>query len=306
MDLKNLDRGKIAAILAVILVVAAAVAFGLTMREKPNETSGAVALERKKQIENACASNTTFQGLKRLVFDQAASRRTLERANFDILAAGAIVRMEDPVVRGRDETLDITHCSGRFILELPPGAEAAFNGDRRLMAETLYEVQAAADGSGPVYRTSGAEGIISRLAAFDMQGRQLEAPPAAPDTPLADPGSLPPVAPEPSQAPSQPPSTSEEAVEAPTTSNPSFDCRYARTRGELLVCGSDRLAAQDRNMAELYGAAMDDADGRTRRRLVRTRDAFLAYRDRCRDSACVTRTYEGRIREIRDIMSEAY
>ena len=34
----------------------------------------------------------------------------------------------------------------------------------------------------------------------------------------------------------------------------------------------------------------------------RTRDRFLAYRDRCPNRACIGEAYVGRMREIRDIM----
>lgn len=299
--MKPIDRRKLL-LACTLLLLAIAAAFGLIFTSWDGGEGDGVnpVAQEKKAIENACASAPTFQGLKQLVFDQAGRLRTIERVNFDILAAGAVVRMEEPVVRSHDERLGLTRCSGRFILELPPGAETAFNGERRLAVDAVYEIQDAADGSGAVYRMAGAETIVSRLAAFDMQGQRLEAPAVAVAEPAADPGEfaeplLPPDAVSPPMAPPEP----------QATANPSFDCRNARTRGEIMVCESDRLAAQDRSMAALYGAAMEDATPGTRRQLVRTRDAFLAYRDRCPDSACVAQAYEGRMREIRDIMAEA-
>src|SRR3546814_3036756 len=80
-------------------------------------------------------------GLKKLIFDQASRIRTGERVNFDVLAASAFPRMENPVVANRDEALGVTSCTGRFILELPPGAERAFGGERQLVADVRYEVQ---------------------------------------------------------------------------------------------------------------------------------------------------------------------
>lgn len=70
-----------------------------------------------------------------------------------------------------------------------------------------------------------------------------------------------------------------------------------------MVCGSRELAARDRAMSSMFYSAMASADGRTRSELRRTRDRFLAYRDRCGSEACVADAYEGRIREIRDIMA---
>ena len=71
-----------------------------------------------------------------------------------------------------------------------------------------------------------------------------------------------------------------------------------------MVCNNARLAARDRAMSSQFYSALTDASPRARRELRRTRDRFLAYRERCRDEACVADAYEGRMREINDIMSE--
>jgi hypothetical protein len=94
-----------------------------------------------------------------------------------------------------------------------------------------------------------------------------------------------------------------EARPARPNSRPSFNCRYAKTRSEKMVCSSGALAAHDRRMSAMFYSALSDADPRTRRELRRTRDRFLAYRDRCRSEDCVAETYEGRMREIEDIMT---
>jgi uncharacterized protein len=72
-----------------------------------------------------------------------------------------------------------------------------------------------------------------------------------------------------------------------------------------MVCGSNRLAAKDRAMSSLFYSALADADRRTRSELRRTRDRFLAYRERCGSEACVAEAYDGRMDEIRDIMAGA-
>lgn len=302
MSERPIDRRKLTiALIALLVVIAAAFGLSLTRMGEPSEKGGQVSEEKEEAIEDLCASRETFNGLKQVVFDQAARMRTTEDPNFGILAANAFVRMENPVVASRNEDIDLTRCSGRFILEVPPGAERAFDGERRLTADIFYEVQSAADGSGLVYRLSGAETIVSRLAAFDIGAQRLEpAEPVLPDDFLDGLGTEPleptgmPAPADPSPAPTPP---------AREDSNPSFDCDDARTRSELMVCGSGRLGTLDRRMADMYEDAMDDADGETRRRLVRTRDNFLAYRDRCRDEACIAQAYDGRMREIRDIMA---
>ena len=72
-----------------------------------------------------------------------------------------------------------------------------------------------------------------------------------------------------------------------------------------MVCSSDRLAAKDRAMSSLFYSALADGDPRTRAELRRTRDRFLAYRDRCGNEGCIADAYDGRMREIRDIMADS-
>lgn len=280
-----------------------------------------LASEQRERIRKACASDATYARLKELVFDEAARIRNSDPRNLDPLAASAVVRMENPVVKSRDDELNVTVCSGRFILELPPGAENAFDGKRRLDAEVEYAAQAAVDGSGLVYQMDGAEPIIYRLATFGLKGQptRLEAggPGRLPPPPAAaavEPVLMPPVAEaEPRPAPPQPPPvrTAErrpEAAPAPATPpatrvtvRPSFNCRYGKTRTEKMICSSPRLAAQDRAMASLYYDLMAGADPATRGHLRRSRDSFLSRRERCSSESCVNSTYASRMAELRNI-----
>jgi len=274
-----------------------------------------LAAEQRERIRKACASDATYDRLKELVFDEAARIRNSDPRNLDPLAAAAVVRMEEPVVKSRDEELNVTVCSGRFILELPPGAENAFDGKRRLDAEVEYAAQAAVDGSGLVYQMDGAEPIIYRLATFGMPGApmpkiaQVEPvpiPALPPEAAPAEPALMPPVAetaPKPTPAP--PVRTAQKAPEpapaARVTVRPSFNCRYGKTRTEKMICASPRLAAQDRAMASLYYDLMARADPATRGHLRRSRDAFLGRREQCRSESCVVSAYASRMAELRNI-----
>ena len=55
-------------------------------------------------------------------------------------------------------------------------------------------------------------------------------------------------------------------------------------------------------MSSIFYSALADANASTRRRLRSSRDRFLAYRERCRNEACIAQAYDDRIDEIRDIM----
>ena len=486
--------------------------------------------------QRACGSQGTYEQLKNLVFDTAVRVREGHRGSLDQLATYSAVRMEDPLLKRRDDDLNVTVCTGRFILDLPPGAEKGFAGERQLVADVEYAAQTAADGSGPVYRMQGAEPLVYKLAIFDLQAQVRQAaggpvvtfaaaqplpdlkevpippphntvllspaeradaarksasvplgiaeqaaiapsvkpkqalsaiapkpqptrladrtalarakapaakPKAAPTrlaavaaapqhgkpkalptaglkpkpVRLADrseagktkgkpsptaakpaartqlakasgpaskgkpkiaPSAAPPVRtatvkPHPSPAkpaiklasareaparpaakltpaptrakaakpevklasasprpipakpaakPVSPPQeTAKPAVKlasAPqrpvevqpqpkpiqkAAANPSFDCRGAQTTGERLVCANNRLASLDRAMFSLYRAAFGDGNNSTRDRLRRTRERFVAWRDRCANENCLASAYQGRMDEIRDIMS---
>lgn len=145
-------------------------------RKDPAE-AGKMRAEVKRQ-QGACASPSANDRIKNSIFDQAIAERNGDRANLDILGDYSVARMEDPVVQGSDPSLDITRCKGRFILEVPPGSERAFSGERQLQADIEYTAQASADGAGFVYQQKGAEPIIAKLAAFNLSPVAYRPPPA--------------------------------------------------------------------------------------------------------------------------------
>jgi hypothetical protein len=313
---------------ALLLVAGSAALIGgcdwAKKKDPPEQKSKTeLATEQRERIRKACASDATYARLKELVFDEAARIRNADPRNLDPLAAAAVVRMEEPLVQSRDDELNVTVCSGRFILELPPGAENAFDGKRRLDAEVEYAAQAAVDGSGLVYQMDGAEPIIYRLATFGMQGvplpkiaavapetvpapvptEQVLMPPVAEAAPRPAPPPQPRAQPQPQRTAERAPAPAEPAA-APAsrvTVRPSFNCRYGKTRTEKMICSSPRLAAQDRAMASLYYDLMARADPATRGHLRRSRDAFLGRRERCSSESCVNSTYASRMAELRNI-----
>ncbi|HEX8192876.1 MAG TPA: hypothetical protein VF552_08240 [Allosphingosinicella sp.] len=301
-------------------------------KDPPGEKSETeLRAERDQRIRRACSSSGTYDRLKELAFDEAARIRNQDPRELDALAAASVVRMENPVPKSRDDNLNVTVCQGRFILELPPGVENAFDGQRRLTADIEYAAQAAADGSGLVYHMEGAEPIVYRLATaggFSPRTAQIEPatvpqpqlqPPAA--QPVQEPivggqprTQAPPPQPRPQQEARGTPAPQRSAAAAPpplpkadrprqqrTSASPSFNCSYARSRSERMVCSSGSLAAKDRQMAATYYAAMANADVGTRAHLRRSRDAFLSRRERCGSEDCVISIYDARIQEIRRI-----
>lgn len=257
-----------------------------------------VATTAETGPQSRCASQATYDRIKTELFRQAAQVRQSDQAAFDRIAAYASVRMADPVLRAHDKELGTIRCGGRLSLDLPPTV-AVVGGRRTLIADIDYVLQPAADGSGDVVMLEGVDSIVIPLA---LAGTGSAPPPVAPGQVDVPPGVVTVDEPQQAQEPSEP-AAAEEREPAPTASaRPSFNCRYARTRGEIAVCSDAGLAALDRQMAVQYYRAVAAAGPRQRQLLRSTRDEFLRFRDRCASNGCIAETYRGRMREIADIM----
>lgn len=289
--MRRLPPAAIAAIAGVILILLLIL---LVPRGKVSEedrlTEEEIAGQQEPKPENRCASQATYDRVKRELFRRAAQTRGSDQAEFDRLATYSVVRMQNPVLRSEDEELGTVRCAGRLALDLPPGV-AAVGGRTSLSADIDYSLQPAADRSGDVVMLEGADPIIVPLATLS---RTVAAPATAPGNEAALP---PPVAaPVPPNAPAPPAAGAQ----------PSFNCRYARTRSETAVCENPDLAALDRQMSDAYFRALSASDPRQRGLLERTRGKFLRFRDSCRNDACIAGAYRGRMIEIADILADRW
>ena len=248
--------------------------------------------------EQRCASQATYNLIKRDLFRQASALRGSGQAAFDSIAASSSIRVESPLLRDDNASVGSVTCNATVTIDLPPGL-AVTGGRKTLSADVLYTVQSAADSSGNVVTLTNADEIVTPLATLGRIAT-VQADPLSntvnevtPVDPLA-----PPVV-EPA------PVTEEPIGREPAVANaqPSFNCANARSRGEVAVCNDQGLAALDRQMAARFRSALSDADPEQRALLTRTRDSFLRYRDQCDNNSCVADTYRGRMLEIRDIMT---
>ena len=300
-----------AAVLGLVLLIVLAIYLarrGESDQDKLSDQAASGAAESAPQTR--CARQATYDRIKDELFRQAAQLRQSDRSAFDRLSAYASVRVERPLMRSQDAELGTVRCSGSLSLDLPPGV-AVVGGRRTLSADIDYVLQPAADGSGDVVMLEGADAIVVPLATLARTG-ETAPPPVAPPPParadaLPPPGDQPqtgsaaPVSPSPAPIARAPAPDRAEPVRG--SARPSFNCRYARTRGEIAVCRDPGLAALDRQMASQYYRAIATADRRQRAILTATRDSFLRFRDRCPNDSCIAETYQGRIREIADIMA---
>ena len=251
------------------------------------------ATSAREDPEKRCSSQATYDLIKRDLFRRAAALRGSDQPTFDKLVSYSSLRVEAPLMQDQNEEVGSVTCNATVTLDLPPGV-AVVGGRRSLSADVLYTVQPAADGSGNVLTLANADGIITPLATLAKIDQPAEEALDEVNAVAPMPGEIPPTTVDP-LAPAPAPG------EVPST-NPSFDCGRARSTGEIAVCSDPRLAALDRRMASQFRSALSDASPQQRAILNQTRDSFLRYRDQCPSNACVAETYQGRMREIRDIM----
>jgi uncharacterized protein YecT (DUF1311 family) len=236
--------------------------------------------------------------IKRDLFRRAAQVRGSDQAAYDRLSTYAALRVENPVMESQDKDNGAINCSGSLSLDLPPSVSVV-GGRRTLSSDVDYVIQKAADGSGDVLLLRNADAIITPLATLS---RTAQATPATAEAaPPAEVAPATTVEPAPTSQPVNVPPP-QVAQPRPINARPSFDCSRARTSSEKAVCSDAELATLDRTMAAQYGRSIAQADPEQRRLLQQTLPRFLGYRDRCQTKACIGDTYEGRMREIRDIM----
>lgn len=290
---RRMNPTLIALIAGVVILIALLWVFAATRNPDQDKlTDPQLAASQAPDEAKRCASQTTYDLIKRDLFRRAAQLRGSDQAAYDKLSAFAVLRMENPVLESEDSSTGALNCSGSLSLDLPPGV-AVVGGRRTLTANVDYTIQRSADGSGDVVLLRNADSVVAPLATLARVSQPAPAEPTANETASEEPESNV-AASESANVLPGPPSAS--------PGRPSFDCAQASTRGETAVCSDSGLAALDLNMSTQYRRALSFASPEQRRLLQSTRDRFLAYRDRCPNQRCMADAYVGRMREIRDIM----
>lgn len=273
---------------------------GRSSDERLADEEVSTAAEDPADAAEACAAQRTYDELRRELFRKASAIRGRDESVFDDIARNAMLSVSRPRLVGEDQAIGQLRCSGTLVVVLPPGLSTG-NGLSQLRGEAEYGVQAAADGSGPTVTLLTGESLTAALATLIRSGSA----PAAPQSPhTASDVLLPAPSDEAPSNPEYPPRQEPPPAEVQRSpARPSFNCNNARTRSERAVCASEALAGLDRQMAAQYVRALRDAGPREAQLLEQTRDRFLAYRERCRSDRCIADVYQGRMREIGDIMS---
>jgi hypothetical protein len=289
-----------------------------------------------------CVSRQSLDLVKGELFHRAAATRGANDPALVAAANYSVIRTGSRIVRDVRKAAGGVTCSGSLVIDLPPTLAAA-GGRHELSSTLRYVLAGPPGQSERVVTLSGADAIVSALATVTKAAADQAAGPISMEPEIAnlEMSASPPAAqvaqpaktaetraqasenrpvPEqeaapspPRQRPSPPPAVPEPAHTAKTSApaphppaaaaKPSFNCRYARTRGEIAICKDRALAGLDREMAAQFNRALSGADPDQRAVLRRTRNRFLSYRDSCTSASCIADAYRGRMREISDIMA---
>jgi len=81
----------------------------------------------------------------------------------------------------------------------------------------------------------------------------------------------------------------------------SFNCRYARSADEVLICQDAALGALDERMSAIYARLRNSLYGGARASLEADQATWLRGRMACgRDADCIADSYRQRIRELQN------
>jgi uncharacterized protein len=79
----------------------------------------------------------------------------------------------------------------------------------------------------------------------------------------------------------------------------SFNCRYAKTADEVLICQDRDLSTLDERLSSMYFNARGTASSADRARLDRDQSGWLQARKQCgRNKDCIEQTYQRRIQQL--------
>ena len=177
-----------------------------------------------------------------------------------------------------------------------PTASAAADNLHAAILTQASEPAAPKGGSAKTLMIGALLIAVAVLGAmlFMRGGEEQKADVAATTAPAA--ASSPEAAPAPAAATPASPAPAEPAEAMPAAKiPPSFNCKYAATRAEKLICGDDELAALDRELNRAY-KQLDRTAGPLREQIAAEQRGWrIGQRDPCGDAACVADAMRQRI-----------
>lgn len=210
---------------------------------------------------DVCGSRDTYMSIRDIVFDEAVKQISGDSVALNDRRRGVSVTMQFPLVKGINQELQRTDCSGRLVLGIPPGAAPAFSGERELKADLEYSVQPSADGNGSVITASGIGFLVQRLVTAEALRAMIK---------IANDG----------------------APQLTKTFNPSFDCGRRLTNVERIICQDADLSRRDRQLSAAFKDRLAYYSGTEKSELLASQRRRLTIRAECPDTSCINAWYD--------------
>jgi uncharacterized protein YecT (DUF1311 family) len=83
---------------------------------------------------------------------------------------------------------------------------------------------------------------------------------------------------------------------------PSFDCRLATFKVEMMICNNEKLSALDNELATMYTVVRKSMTGDDQKKLDNDESIWVVERNACSDFDCIKQMFDARISELRTIM----
>jgi len=316
----------LAAVLMLLLLPLYLIRYPLTVQEPPSlaraDQNRRTAVRSINPAET-CVSRSAHDLVKQELVRRAGQLHRGDRALFGQLVADSFVRIDSTLAASVEEATGTVNCKALVVVLAPPGTQLG-GGRSSLTAEIDYSLKPAGQGERGEVALADADPLARQLATLARLPRPAD-PEVAPadEVALPLPPRLPPVvvsvaptvrpppvvAPAPRQlrpAAIAPPRLQPRVEPKPAEAsiNASFNCKFARGRGETAVCRDRNLATVDRQLAVLYGQSWGLADASKRAELLKTRERFIARRDGCGSESCTRDLYLRRMREVTEIMAK--
>ena len=259
---------------------------------------------QNRTLANAiCASPDTAAAIRDYIFASAEMQTAASnRLALTQLAKQAALRIDVPSLVNYDDLTRRTTCQGQLHLILPTGAVRNLGDSGDIVVDVKYTAQQGAEDAGMTYKVTGAENVISGVAAADISawaaraqssGMPAEAAPEPAVAASASPRSAAPAAPPgPVEMAKRPPTANLEAPPRAGYGPPPLPrCRWARSYADRTICGDPALEAEDRRIQRLFRAALaEDNTGEVRR----TAQSEHFEREGCQDRDCIVQWFKQR------------
>ena len=240
---------------------------------------GCDAIPKTTEVAAAkCAEQGIYDTIKNIVFNSAIANNSGDPLSINDWSKSFTATVELPLMESFNSQVSKTDCSGRLVLTIPQSEQSKFGGEANLRADIAYNIQPSADGGGDVIKVSGFDFISAKIVAAnaklatDKIRQEIETENSAAQTRAEMVASI-------------------GGPQIVKTYNPSVDCARNLNNVERMICQSESLAAQDRDLSANFKLKIQAYDGAQKQQLLELQRQNLARRASCATTECVENWY---------------